>query len=121
LSAISSRRLVVSSSAAFASLVALVSASCACSASAVDRAGFQRLVADVGLGRAGIVLGLEVSRLARSSADLQRLLEFCSLSDTLIIDAAAIRPKTRTLLITFCSLKKNRCYPGQFPSQSSGQ
>src|SRR6266571_729269 len=38
-------------------------------ASAADRQGFQRLVADVGLGKAGIVLGLEVSRLARNSAD----------------------------------------------------
>ena len=44
-------------------------------ASAVDRAGFQILVAEVGLGRAGIVLGLEVSRLARNSSDWHRLLE----------------------------------------------
>jgi len=55
-------------------------------ASAVDRAGFQRLVADVGLGRAGIVLGLEVSRLARNSTDWHRLLEICALTDTLILD-----------------------------------
>ena len=38
-------------------------------ASASDRAGFQRLVGDVGLGKAGIVMGLEVSRLARNCAD----------------------------------------------------
>ncbi len=38
-------------------------------ASAADREGFQRLVAEVSLGRAGIVLGLECSRLARNSAD----------------------------------------------------
>ena len=37
-------------------------------ASAIDREGFQRLVADVGLGKAGIVMGLEVSRLARNCA-----------------------------------------------------
>jgi len=43
-------------------------------ASAADRAGFQRLVADVSLGRAGIVLGLECSRLARNNADWHRLL-----------------------------------------------
>jgi DNA invertase Pin-like site-specific DNA recombinase len=43
--------------------------------SAADREGFQRLVAEVGMGRAGIVLGLEVSRLARNSADWHRLLE----------------------------------------------
>ncbi len=47
---------------------------------------FQRLVADVGLGKAGIVLGLEVSRLARNNADWHRLLEICALSRTLICD-----------------------------------
>ncbi|MCC7083477.1 MAG: recombinase family protein [Pirellulales bacterium] len=55
-------------------------------ASAADRAGFQRLVTEVGLGRAGIVLGLEVSRLARNSTDWHRLLEICALTDTLILD-----------------------------------
>ena len=55
-------------------------------ASATDREGFQRLVADVGLGKAGIVLGLECSRLARNNADWHRLLELCSLSRTLICD-----------------------------------
>ncbi len=55
-------------------------------ASAVDRVGFQRLVADVGMGKAGIVLGLEVSRLARNSTDWHRLLEICALTDTLILD-----------------------------------
>ena len=39
-----------------------------------DREGFQRLVGDVGMGKAGIVLGLEVSRLARNSSDWHRLL-----------------------------------------------
>ena len=51
-----------------------------------DRAGFQQLVAAVGLGEVGVVLGLEVSRLARSSADWHRLLEICALADTLILD-----------------------------------
>jgi DNA invertase Pin-like site-specific DNA recombinase len=55
-------------------------------ASAADREGFQRLVSEVGIGRAGIVLGLEVSRLARNSADWHRLLEICALSGTLICD-----------------------------------
>src|SRR5207249_3696054 len=50
-----------------------------------DREGFQRLVAEVGLGHAGIVLGLEVSRLARNSMDWHRLLEICALADTLIL------------------------------------
>jgi DNA invertase Pin-like site-specific DNA recombinase/transposase-like protein len=52
----------------------------------VDRAGFQRLVSEVGLGKAGIVMGLEVSRLARNSADWHRLLEICALAETLILD-----------------------------------
>ena len=56
------------------------------SGATADREGFQRLVTEVGLGRAGIVLGLEVSRLARNSADWHRLLELCALSDTLILD-----------------------------------
>ena len=55
-------------------------------ASAADREGFQRLVAEVGMGRAGIVLGLEVSRLARNNADWHRLLEICAMSGTLICD-----------------------------------
>jgi DNA invertase Pin-like site-specific DNA recombinase len=55
-------------------------------ASAADREGFQRLVTEVSLGRAGIVLGLEVSRLARNSTDWHRLLEICALTDALILD-----------------------------------
>ena len=55
-------------------------------ASAADREGFQRLVTEVSLGRAGIVMGLEVSRLARNSMDWHRLLEICALTDTLILD-----------------------------------
>ena len=55
-------------------------------ASDVDREGFQKLVTDVSLGRAGIVLGLEVSRLARNNADWHRLLEICALANTLILD-----------------------------------
>src|SRR6476619_3526442 len=55
-------------------------------ASANDREGFQRLVAEVGMGHAGIVLGLEVSRLARNNADWHRLLEICALTGTLICD-----------------------------------
>jgi DNA invertase Pin-like site-specific DNA recombinase len=55
-------------------------------ASAAWREGFQRLVTDVGMGHAGIVMGLEVSRLARNNADWHRLLEICALADTLILD-----------------------------------
>ncbi len=59
-------------------------------ASAADREGFQRLVAEVGLGHVGIVLGLEVSRLARSSSDWYRLLEICAMTDTLLLDEDGI-------------------------------
>lgn len=55
-------------------------------ASTVDRLGFQRLVAEVGLGQVGLVLGLEVSRLARNSSDWHHLLEICALTHTLILD-----------------------------------
>ena len=55
-------------------------------ASAADREGFQQLVAEVSLGRAGIVLGLECSRLARSNADWHQLLELCAMTGTLICD-----------------------------------
>jgi DNA invertase Pin-like site-specific DNA recombinase/DNA-binding transcriptional MerR regulator len=55
-------------------------------ASAADRVGFQHLVAEVSLGNAGIVLGLECSRLARNNADWHRLLEICALNSTLICD-----------------------------------
>jgi DNA invertase Pin-like site-specific DNA recombinase len=55
-------------------------------ASADNREGFQRLVTEVGMGRAGIVMGLEVSRLARNNVDWHRLLEICALTDTLILD-----------------------------------
>ncbi|WP_067480923.1 recombinase family protein [Nocardia amamiensis] len=55
-------------------------------ASAADREGFQHLVAEVSLGRAGIVLGLECSRLARNSADWHQLLELCAMTGTLICD-----------------------------------
>jgi DNA invertase Pin-like site-specific DNA recombinase len=59
-------------------------------ATANNRNGFQRLVAEVGLGRVGVVMGLEVSRLARSSTDWHRLLEICALADTLILDEVGI-------------------------------
>ncbi len=55
-------------------------------ASAADREGFQHLVAEVSPGRAGIVLGLECSRLARNSADWHQLLELCAMTGTLICD-----------------------------------
>jgi DNA invertase Pin-like site-specific DNA recombinase len=53
---------------------------------AADREGFEKLVTDVGMGRAGIVMGLEVSRLARSSSAWHRLLDICAVTDTLVLD-----------------------------------
>ncbi len=54
------------------------------------REGFKELVGRVCCGEVGAIFGLEVSRLARSSADLQRLLELSALTDTLIVDADGI-------------------------------
>src|SRR5919204_2439804 len=54
------------------------------------RTGFKDLVGRVCCGEVGAVFGLGVSRLARSSADLQRLLELCSLTDTLIVDGDGV-------------------------------
>ena len=55
-------------------------------ASMHQREGFKKLVSEVALGKAGIVMGLEVSRLARNNSDWHRLLELCSISGTLILD-----------------------------------
>src|SRR6202000_2147793 len=63
-------------------------------ASAAWRDGFKRLVTDVGMGRAGIVMGLEVSRLARNNADWHRLLEICALADSLILDEDGVYDPT---------------------------
>jgi DNA invertase Pin-like site-specific DNA recombinase len=54
------------------------------------RDGFHGLVAEIGLGRAGIVLGIEVSRLARNNASWYQLLDLCALTDTLIADSDGI-------------------------------
>jgi DNA invertase Pin-like site-specific DNA recombinase len=58
--------------------------------SADGRDGFQGVVAEVGLGRVGIVLGIEVSRLARRNADWYGLLDLCALTDTLIADSDGV-------------------------------
>lgn len=55
-----------------------------------ERSGFERLVSDVALGRAGIVLGLEVSRLARNNRDWYHLLDLCAARSTLIADTDGI-------------------------------
>jgi DNA invertase Pin-like site-specific DNA recombinase len=58
--------------------------------SADGRSGFKDLVSRVCLGEVGAIFGLEVSRLARSSADLSRLLELARLTDTLVVDSDGI-------------------------------
>ena len=58
--------------------------------SVADRQGFQKLMTEVSLGRVGLVMGLEVSRLARNNADWARLLEICGITDTLILDEDGI-------------------------------
>jgi DNA invertase Pin-like site-specific DNA recombinase len=57
---------------------------------ATNRSGFQHLVAEVGLGHVGLVLGIEVSRLARSNADWYNLMDLCALTDTLIADGDGV-------------------------------
>jgi DNA invertase Pin-like site-specific DNA recombinase len=58
--------------------------------STTGRNGFAKLVSDVALGKAGIIFGLEVSRLARNNRDWYQLLDLCSLSATLIADTDGI-------------------------------
>ena len=59
-------------------------------ASAAHRSGFARMAAEVALRHVGLILGLEVSRLARNNADWYRLLDLCGMTDTLIGDADGI-------------------------------
>lgn len=58
--------------------------------STVGRTGFAKLVADVALAKAGIIFGLEVSRLARNNRDWYQLLDLCSLTATLIADTDGV-------------------------------
>lgn len=59
-------------------------------ASTNNRSGFARMISETALGNVGMILGLEVSRLARNNADWYRLLELCGLTDTLIADADGV-------------------------------
>jgi len=60
--------------------------------SVAKRSGFARMTSEVALARVGIILALEVSRLARNNADWYRLLELCGLTDTLIGDNDGNQP-----------------------------
>jgi hypothetical protein len=59
-------------------------------AGAVTRAGFERMVAEVCLGKVGAVAAREVSRFARNSRDWQQLIEMCRVVDTLLVDQEAV-------------------------------
>src|SRR5271157_1086819 len=59
-------------------------------ASSEERIGFQRLMTEIGLGRVGIVLSMDASRLSRRNTDWYRLLELCSLFGTLIADGESM-------------------------------
>lgn len=67
-----------------------------------ERSGFKKLVAEVGLNRVGLVLGLECARLARNNRDWYHLLDLCALFDTLIADQDGVyhpgHPNDRMLL-----------------------
>src|SRR4029078_11065081 len=56
-------------------------------ASSAARQGFQRLIAEIGLGKAGLVLSLDASRLARNNRDWHQLLELCSIFGVLLADS----------------------------------
>src|SRR5215469_6969915 len=58
--------------------------------SAEGRLGFQYLLAEIGLDHVGLILGLEMSRLARSNKDWHQLLELCALFRTLLADAEGV-------------------------------
>src|SRR6266545_116516 len=101
-------------------------------ASAEHRAGFQRLASEIGLGRVGIVLMLEASRLARSCSDWHRLIEICSVTRTLIGDDAGVydprEPNDRLLLGVKGTLSeaelftlRTRLYEGRWNKARKGQ
>jgi DNA invertase Pin-like site-specific DNA recombinase len=99
---------------------------------ATYRTGFQRLVSEVGLGKVGIVLMLEASRLARNNSDWHRLIEICGLSATLIADEGAVynprEPNDRLLLGVKGTLSeaelftlRTRLYEGRWNKARKGQ
>ncbi len=62
--------------------------------SIANRLGFQRLLAEVSLDHVGLILGLELSRLARSNKDWHQLLELCAIFGTLLADADGLYDPT---------------------------
>jgi DNA invertase Pin-like site-specific DNA recombinase len=99
---------------------------------AVYRTGFQRLTSDVSLGKVGLVLMLEASRLARNNSDWHRLIEICGVSRTLIADEGAVydprEPNDRLLLGVKGTLSeaelftlRTRLYEGRWNKARKGQ
>jgi DNA invertase Pin-like site-specific DNA recombinase len=62
-----------------------------------ERSGFARLTAEVALGHAGLVLGLEVSRVARNNSDWYRLLDLCGVTDTVIVTLMGCITRARSM------------------------
>ncbi len=80
---------------------------------AMHRQGFKTLLAEIGAGQVGVVLALEASRLARSSADWHRLVEICVVTQTLLADETAVYD--RAIPTTgFCSGSKVRYQKQKF-------
>ena len=69
-------------------------------------------VAEIGLGQAGLVVSLDVSRLARNSSDWHRLLELCGLFDTLIADGERLYDPRVRRAQTFPVLVRSNSWPG---------
>ncbi|MBM4029598.1 MAG: recombinase family protein, partial [Planctomycetes bacterium] len=71
-------------------------------ATSSGREGFKRIVGDVSVGEAGVVIGLEIARLARNCADFFPLIEMCALTRTLIADEEGVynpnEPNDRLIL-----------------------
>jgi DNA invertase Pin-like site-specific DNA recombinase len=99
---------------------------------AVYRTGFQRLISDVSLGKVGLVLMLEASRLARNNSDWHRLIEICGVSRTLLADEGAVydprEPNDRLLLGVKGTLSeaelftlRTRLYEGRWNKARKGQ
>src|SRR5262245_27442719 len=89
-------------------------------ASAVERAGFQRLVSEVSLNHVGLILGVEMSRLARSNADWHRLLELCALFGTLLADADGLYDPAHYNDRLLLGLKRPVAYSTPYSTLRSG-
>jgi DNA invertase Pin-like site-specific DNA recombinase len=83
---------------------------------AEGRQGFQRLVAEVGLDHVGLVVGVDMSRLARSSKDWHQLLEMCALFSTLIADLDGIYDPSHYNDRLLLGLKKTSTFGTDFTS-----